>query len=214
VTKGASEPWPAGWQASWSLIGYHGRLASLWLVRQDLANSNSGSPPSCGLPFWQWSVASPCEMFVWQVRYLDIYLFYVYVWYGPLHRSSRCRSFPSPTSREDSRRVSPSRSLCTQAAGSTQINCIHYQTPPPVLPHNASVWAYSYSRPIESVLPPVSHFTVRLFAHQCSDRRTDRQACISQYFKPLARGEVITQHSSGNRNDRCIKYEKYKNGSN
>jgi len=26
----------------------------------------------------QWSVASPFELFDWQVRYLDIYLFYVY----------------------------------------------------------------------------------------------------------------------------------------
>jgi len=25
----------------------------------------------------QWSVASPFELFDWQVRYLDIYLFYV-----------------------------------------------------------------------------------------------------------------------------------------
>jgi len=33
----------------------------------------------------QWSVASPFELFDWQVSYLDIYLFYVYsvnlVWY-------------------------------------------------------------------------------------------------------------------------------------
>ena len=78
VTKGASEPRSAGWQASWSLIGYHGRLASLWLVRQDWDNIKSGSLPSCGIPFWQWSVASPSEMFGWQVRHLDIYLFYVY----------------------------------------------------------------------------------------------------------------------------------------
>jgi len=27
---------------------------------------------------WQWSVATPSELFDWQVRYLDIYLFYVY----------------------------------------------------------------------------------------------------------------------------------------
>ena len=45
---------------------------------QDWANINLGSPPSCGVPFWQWPVASPSEMFGWQVKYLDIYLFYVY----------------------------------------------------------------------------------------------------------------------------------------
>jgi len=39
--------------------------------------NNSGSPPSCDDPFWQWSVASPSEVFDWQVRYLDIYLFSV-----------------------------------------------------------------------------------------------------------------------------------------
>ena len=28
---------------------------------------------------WQWWVARPSELLDWQVRYLDIYLFYVYV---------------------------------------------------------------------------------------------------------------------------------------
>ena len=48
----------------------HSEAALLWFVRQDWANINSGSPPSCGVSFWQWPVASPSEMFSWQVRYL------------------------------------------------------------------------------------------------------------------------------------------------
>ena len=36
------------------------------------------SPPSCDYDFCQWSVASPSELLDWQVRYLDIYIFYVY----------------------------------------------------------------------------------------------------------------------------------------
>ena len=31
-------------------------------------------------PFGKWSVASPSQLFDWQVRYLDIYLFYVYAY--------------------------------------------------------------------------------------------------------------------------------------
>ena len=58
----------------------HSEAVSLWLVRQDWANNNSGSPPSCADPFCQWSVAMPSELFDWQVRYLDIYLFYAYGW--------------------------------------------------------------------------------------------------------------------------------------
>ena len=33
-------------------------------------------------PFGKWSVASPSQLFDWQVRYLDIYLFYVNVQYN------------------------------------------------------------------------------------------------------------------------------------
>jgi len=43
-------------------ITNHSKAASLWFVRQDRATINSGSPPSCGAPFWQWPVASPSEM--------------------------------------------------------------------------------------------------------------------------------------------------------
>ena len=72
------------WRHWWFLttscfnVTNHSESASLWLVRQDWATINSGGPPSCGTPFWQWSEASPSEMFGWLVRYLDIYLFYVY----------------------------------------------------------------------------------------------------------------------------------------
>jgi len=38
------------------------RSCSLWLVTQDRATINSGSPPSCDVTFWQWSVASPSEI--------------------------------------------------------------------------------------------------------------------------------------------------------
>jgi len=40
----------------------HREAASLWLVRQEWANNNSGSPPSCDHDFWQWSVATPSEV--------------------------------------------------------------------------------------------------------------------------------------------------------
>jgi len=48
------------------------------LVRQEWANNNSGSSPSCDYDFWQWSVATPSELFDWQVRYIDIFLFLAY----------------------------------------------------------------------------------------------------------------------------------------
>ena len=56
--------WCHWWFPTTSCFGVtnHGRPASLWLVRQDRATINSGSPPSCGAPFWRWSVASPSEM--------------------------------------------------------------------------------------------------------------------------------------------------------
>jgi len=57
----------------------HGRLASLWLVRQDQATINSGSPPSCGAPFWQWSVASPSEM-GWLASKVSRYLSTLCLW--------------------------------------------------------------------------------------------------------------------------------------
>ena len=65
----------------WSLtscfgITNHSEAASLWLDKQDWANNKSGSPPSCADPFCHFG--SPSELFDWQVRYLDIYLFYVY----------------------------------------------------------------------------------------------------------------------------------------
>ena len=92
----------------------HSEVASLWLVRQDRATINSGSPPSCGTPFWQWSVAPPFRWVGWLVRYLDIYLFYVYAltwhWHHHLaalaftiaasHRGSHgssCRGIFQPT---------------------------------------------------------------------------------------------------------------------
>jgi len=51
----------------------HGRLASLWLVRQDRATINSGSPPSCDVTCWQSSVASPSEM-CWLASKVSRYL--------------------------------------------------------------------------------------------------------------------------------------------
>jgi len=66
--------WSHWWFPTTSCFGVtnHGRLASLWLVRQDRATINSGSLPSCGTLFWQWS-----RWVGWLVRYLDIYLFYM-----------------------------------------------------------------------------------------------------------------------------------------
>ena len=56
--------WRHRWFPTTSCFGVtnHGRLALLWLVRQDRATINSGSPPSCDVTFWQWSVASLSEM--------------------------------------------------------------------------------------------------------------------------------------------------------
>ena len=52
------------WSPTTSCFGVtnHSEAASLWLVRHDRININSGSPPSCGASFWQWSVASPFAM--------------------------------------------------------------------------------------------------------------------------------------------------------
>jgi len=56
--------WCHWWFPTTSCFGVtnHSEAASLWLVRQDRATINWGSPPSCGATFWQLSVASPSEM--------------------------------------------------------------------------------------------------------------------------------------------------------
>ena len=56
--------WRHWWFPTTSCFGVtnHSEAASLWLVRQDWSTINSGSPPSCDVTFWQWSVASPSEM--------------------------------------------------------------------------------------------------------------------------------------------------------
>ena len=43
----------------------------LGMIIHSYANNNSGSPPSCDCDF-------RAESADWQVRYLDIYLFYIY----------------------------------------------------------------------------------------------------------------------------------------
>jgi len=47
--------WRHWWFPTTSCFGVtnHGRLALLWLVTQDRATINSGSPPSCDVTFWQ-----------------------------------------------------------------------------------------------------------------------------------------------------------------
>ena len=57
----------------------HSEAASLWLVRQDRATINWGSPPSCGATFWQWSVASPSEM-GWLASKVSRYLSILCLW--------------------------------------------------------------------------------------------------------------------------------------
>ena len=56
----------------------HREAASLWLVRQDRATINSGSPPSCSANFCSDRWLHRPRWVGWPVRYLDIYLFYVY----------------------------------------------------------------------------------------------------------------------------------------
>ena len=63
-------------------ITNHGRVASLWLVRQDRATINSGSPPSCDVTFWPWSVASPSEM-GWLASKVSRYLSVLCLWFRP-----------------------------------------------------------------------------------------------------------------------------------
>ena len=59
-------------------ITNHSEAASLWLVRQDRATVNSGSPPSCGANFCSDRWLHRPRWVGWLVRYPDIYLFYVY----------------------------------------------------------------------------------------------------------------------------------------
>ena len=61
-----------------SALANHSEAASLWLVRQDRATINSGSPPSCGANFCSDQWLHRPRWVGWPVRYLDIYLFCVY----------------------------------------------------------------------------------------------------------------------------------------
>ena len=78
--------WLHWWFPTTSCFGItsHGRLALLWLVRQDRATINSGSPPSCDVTFWQWSVASLSEM-VWLARKVSRYLSILCPWLWHWH---------------------------------------------------------------------------------------------------------------------------------
>ena len=67
------------------------RVYRLWLVRQDRATINSGSPPSCGAPFWQWSVVSPSEI-GWLASKVSRYLSILCLWSDILSYSRQCRS--------------------------------------------------------------------------------------------------------------------------
>jgi len=48
-----------------------------WLGRSRLIITRA-VPPFCDYHFWQWSLATPSQLFDWQVRYPNIYLFYVH----------------------------------------------------------------------------------------------------------------------------------------
>ena len=67
----------------------HSEASSLWLVRQDRATINSGSPPSCGANFCSDRWLHRPRWVGWPVRYLDIYLFYVYGQYQQLGAKER-----------------------------------------------------------------------------------------------------------------------------
>ena len=54
------------------VIGYRWRSASLWLVTQ------VGQSTISQLQLWEWSVATSSQLFDWQLRDLDICLFYVF----------------------------------------------------------------------------------------------------------------------------------------
>jgi len=60
-------------------ITNHSEAASLWLVRQDRATINSGSPPSCGATFWQRSVASLSDV-GWLASKVSRYLSILCLW--------------------------------------------------------------------------------------------------------------------------------------
>jgi len=74
--------WRHWWFPTTSCFGVtnHSEAASLWLVTRDRATINSGSPPSCGATFWQWSVASPSEM-GWLASKVSRYLSILCLWY-------------------------------------------------------------------------------------------------------------------------------------
>ena len=88
--------WRHWWFPTTSGFGVtnHSEAALLWLVRQERATINSGSPPSWDVIFWQWSVASPSEM-GWLgsnvSRYLSVLCVCSYQ-----NRRSVCESFPLP----------------------------------------------------------------------------------------------------------------------
>jgi len=70
------------WFSTTSCFGVtnHSEAASLWSVRQDRATIiNSGSPPSCDVTFWHWSVASPSEM-GWLASKVSRYLSILCLW--------------------------------------------------------------------------------------------------------------------------------------
>ena len=73
--------WRHWWFPTTSCFGVtnHSEAASLWLVTRDRATINSGSPPSCGATFWQWSVASPSEM-GWLASKVSRYLSILCLW--------------------------------------------------------------------------------------------------------------------------------------
>ena len=58
-----------------TVIGYRRWSTSLWLVGKDWANSNSVSLPSCDCDFGN------DRCLIWQVRFLDIYLSILCVWF-------------------------------------------------------------------------------------------------------------------------------------
>ena len=73
--------WRHWWFPTTSCFGVtnHSEAASLWLVTQDRATINSGSPPSCGVTFWQRLVASPSEI-GWLASKVSRYLSILCLW--------------------------------------------------------------------------------------------------------------------------------------
>jgi len=68
----------ARWPLENNLNVWWALLCCDWLGSNRLIINKSGSPPSCDYYFWQWLVTTHSELFDCQVRYLDIYLFYVF----------------------------------------------------------------------------------------------------------------------------------------